>query len=214
MIFYEILSKKAGFFLFYRIMKYLIAGLGNIGPEYELSRHNIGFLVADRLADLRKVNFEPARLASKTEFKFKGRQFHLIKPVTYMNQSGKAVRYWLETLKIPVSNLLVVVDDIALPFGTLRMRARGSDAGHNGMKNIEKILGSDIYPRLRFGIGDEFPKGSQVDYVLSRFTEEEFEKLPAIIDRACEMIISFGINGIDRTMSQYNKNPGSDARDL
>jgi PTH1 family peptidyl-tRNA hydrolase len=121
-----------------------------------------------------------------------------------MNLSGKAVRYWLNMLKIPVSNLLVVVDDIALPLGSLRMRARGSDAGHNGMRDIESTLGSNEYPRLRFGIGDNFYKGNQVEYVLSRFSEDEFKLLPAIIDRACDMILSFGTIGIDRTMNQYN----------
>ena len=185
-------------------MKYLIAGLGNIGPEYELTRHNIGFLVLDRMADLRKKHFEPARLAFKTDFNYKGRRFHLIKPTTFMNLSGKAVRYWMNTLKIPGENLLVVVDDIALPLGMLRMRSKGSDAGHNGMKNVEATLGSNVYPRLRFGIGDDFHKGGQVDFVLSRFAEEEFKKLPPVLDRACEMILSFGTIGIDRTMNQYN----------
>ena len=185
-------------------MKYLIAGLGNIGPEYELTRHNMGFLVLDRLADSKKASFEPSRLASKAEFKYKGRHFHLIKPSTFMNLSGKAVRYWQNALKIPTKNLLVVVDDIALPLGALRLRTKGSDAGHNGMKDIELVLGSNVYPRLRIGIGGDFPKGRQVDYVLGRFTKDEFEQLPSIMDRACEAILSYGTLGIERTMTQYN----------
>lgn len=127
-------------------MKYLIAGLGNIGPEYELTRHNIGFLVLDRIADQHKINFTTQRLADKAEWKFKGKQIHLIKPNTYMNLSGKAIAYWLQELKIPKENLLVIVDDLALPFGTLRMRTKGSSAGHNGLKNIELILGGQEYP--------------------------------------------------------------------
>src|SRR5271154_510899 len=137
-------------------MKYLIAGLGNIGPEYEITRHNIGFLVLDRLADNRKIDFKTERLADKSELKYKGRQLHLIKPNTYMNLSGKAIAYWLQELKIPKENLLIVVDDIALPFGNLRLRAKGSAAGHNGLKNIEELLGGQDYSRLRMGIGSNF----------------------------------------------------------
>ncbi|MGK7394861.1 MAG: aminoacyl-tRNA hydrolase [Candidatus Cyclobacteriaceae bacterium M3_2C_046] len=185
-------------------MKYLIAGLGNIGAEYELTRHNIGFLVLDQLADQQKVNFNSDRLAQKADFKFKGRQFHLIKPSTYMNLSGKAVKYWLNELKIPVENCLIITDDIALPFGKLRLRLKGSNAGHNGLGNIQEILGSNQYPRLRFGIGDNFPKGRQVDYVLSRFSQQEFEDLGSFIHKANEMILSFGTIGPERTMSQFN----------
>jgi PTH1 family peptidyl-tRNA hydrolase len=185
-------------------MKYLIAGLGNIGPEYELTRHNIGFLTLDRLADNHKADFKTERLADKAEVKFKGRQLHLIKPNTYMNLSGKAVSYWLQDLKIPKENLLVVLDDVALPFGSLRMRKSGSSAGHNGLNNIEMLLGGQDYPRLRFGIGNDYPKGQQVDFVLSRFTPQEFEALPAIMDKAVEMIFSFCTIGIDRTMSAHN----------
>ena len=151
-------------------MKYLIAGLGNIGPEYELTRHNIGFLVLDRLADQHKLSFELSRHAEKSELKYKGRQIHFIKPTTYMNLSGKAVSYWLNELKIPKENLLVVLDDLALPFGTLRMRTKGSSAGHNGLKNIEELLGGQDYARLRFGISDTFNKGHQKNYVLSNFS--------------------------------------------
>lgn len=185
-------------------MKYLIAGLGNIGPEYELTRHNIGFLVLDRLADTEKLSFSTERLADKTEYKFKGKQFHLIKPNTYMNLSGKAVSYWLQELNIPRERLLVIVDDVALPFGTLRLRTKGSRAGHNGLKNIELVLGSQDYPRLRFGIGNNYMKGQQVDFVLSRFTDEEFTALPAVMDKAIEMIRSFGTIGAERTMSSFN----------
>jgi len=185
-------------------MKYLIAGLGNIGPEYQLTRHNIGFLVLDQLADQHKVDFEIDRLATKSEFKYKGRHIHLIKPSTYMNLSGKAVAYWMNDLKIPKENLLVVMDDIALPFGSLRLRTKGSSAGHNGLKNIELILGGQEYSRLRFGVGSEFGKGQQVDYVLSNFTKEEFTKLPEVMKKANEMILSFCTAGPAITMSQFN----------
>lgn len=186
-------------------MKYLIAGLGNIGPEYELTRHNIGFLTLDRLADQQKINFAVDRLAQKAEFKFKGRSIHLIKPNTFMNLSGKAVAYWLNDLKVPKENLLVLVDDLALPFGTLRMRTKGSAAGHNGLKNIELLLGGQEYARLRFGIGNDFGKGQQADFVLSNFDKEEFEKLPAAMDKANEMVLSFCTQGPERTMSLFNK---------
>jgi PTH1 family peptidyl-tRNA hydrolase len=185
-------------------MKYLIAGLGNIGPEYELTRHNIGFLVLDRLADQHKLEFELSRHAEKSELKYKGRQIHLIKPTTYMNLSGKAVSYWLNELKIPKENLLVVLDDLALPFGTLRMRTKGSSAGHNGLKNIEELIGGQDYPRLRFGIGDDFGKGYQKDYVLSNFEKKEFDELPILMDKASEMILSFCTIGAAKTMSLFN----------
>lgn len=186
-------------------MKYLIAGLGNIGADYEITRHNIGFLVLDRLADKFNIEFTTDRLAFTAHFKHKGRNIHLIKPTTYMNLSGKAVNFWMQELKVPVENMLVVTDDIALPFGKLRMRAKGSNAGHNGLRNIESILGGNKYPRLRFGIGDEFHKGQQVDYVLSKFSQEEFDALPERMDKACDMILSFCTIGINRTMSQFNE---------
>ncbi len=185
-------------------MKYLIAGLGNIGPEYELTRHNIGFLVLDQLADQHKVTFTTERLAQHAECKFKGRSLHLIKPTTFMNLSGKAIAYWLQELKIPRENLLVVMDDIALPFGSLRLRPKGSSAGHNGLKNIELLLNGQDYARLRFGVGNDFGKGRQVDYVLSNFNHEEFKKMPDIMIKACQIIESFCTTGIERTMSQYN----------
>jgi PTH1 family peptidyl-tRNA hydrolase len=185
-------------------MKYLIAGLGNIGPTYELTRHNVGFLVVDQLADLHKVSFSTTRLADKCEFKFKGRSIHLIKPSTFMNLSGKAIAYWLNELKIPKDNLLVIVDDIALPFGSLRLRTKGSSAGHNGLKNIELVLNGQDYSRLRVGIGNEFSKGQQVDFVLGNFEQEEFQKLPDIMKRATEMILSFCTAGPALTMTQFN----------
>ncbi len=186
-------------------MKYLIAGLGNIGGEYELTRHNIGFLVLDQLADKHSATFTTSRLADKTELKIKGRSIHLIKPTTYMNLSGKAIAYWLQELKIPKENLLVVVDDLALPFGSLRMRTKGSSAGHNGLKNIELLLNGQDYNRLRFGIGNEFGKGQQVDYVLSNFSQEEFKLLPDAMTKANEMILSFCTIGVERTMNLFNK---------
>jgi PTH1 family peptidyl-tRNA hydrolase len=185
-------------------MKYLIVGLGNIGPEYEITRHNIGFLTLDRLADQQKVEFETLKLAMKSEFKYKGRQIHLIKPTTYMNLSGKAVNYWMQELKISKENILVITDDIALPFGKLRLRAKGSSAGHNGLKNIEQLTGGQGYARLKFGVGDDFHKGQQVDYVLSPFKKQEFEELPFAMDKACEMILGFTTIGVNMTMSQFN----------
>ena len=186
-------------------MKYLIAGLGNIGPEYELTRHNIGFLVLDRLADTQKINFKTERLADRAELKYKGRQLHLIKPNTFMNLSGKAIAYWLQELKIPKENLLVIVDDLALPFGSLRLRQKGSAAGHNGLKNIELLLGGQEYSRLRFGIGNNFSKGQQVDFVLSKFDKEEFVGMPQAMDKSIEVIYSFCTTGIERTMNFFNK---------
>ncbi|HTH57255.1 MAG TPA: aminoacyl-tRNA hydrolase [Cyclobacteriaceae bacterium] len=185
-------------------MKYLIAGLGNIGPEYELTRHNIGFLVLDRIADNHKVEFKTDRLADKGELKYKGRQLHLIKPNTYMNLSGKAIAYWLQELKIPKENLLVIVDDIALPFGSLRLRTKGSSAGHNGLKNIEQLLGGQDYSRLRFGIGNHFSKGQQVDFVLSNFDKTELHELPTIMDKAAEAVYAFSTIGPERAMNFFN----------
>jgi PTH1 family peptidyl-tRNA hydrolase len=186
-------------------MKFLIAGLGNIGAEYELTRHNIGFLVLDQLADQHATTFSSARLADKAEFKFKGKAIHLIKPTTFMNLSGKAIAYWMNELKIPKENILVVVDDLALPFGTLRLRTKGSAAGHNGLKNIELVLAGQDYSRLRFGIGNEFGKGQQIDYVLSNFSKDEFDQMADVIKRANEMILSFCTIGAERTMNLFNK---------
>lgn len=186
-------------------MKYLIVGLGNIGPEYADTRHNIGFMVADELAKQAKASFTNLRLSYYTEFSYKGRRVHVIKPTTYMNLSGKAVNYWMQELKIPIENVLVIVDDLALPFGTLRIKPKGSAAGHNGLKSIESVVGGVDYARLRFGISDNYPKGRQVDYVLSGFDEDEQLALPALIDRSVEMILSFVAVGAELTMTRFNK---------
>lgn len=185
-------------------MKYLIAGLGNVGAQYELTRHNIGFLVLDRLADLQKASFSLERHAHKAEFKHKGRSIHLIKPTTYMNLSGKALQYWMQQLQIPIENVLVITDDIALPFGKLRMRPKGSDAGHNGLKNIAEVLKTQEYPRLRFGIGNDFAKGRQVDYVLGNFPQEQLNEILPLLDKACDMSLAFCTLGIQQTMNQFN----------
>lgn len=184
-------------------MKFLIVGLGNIGAEYELTRHNIGFLVADYLADKAKVTFQTSRLARTANFKYKGKSIHLIKPSTFMNLSGKAVNYWMQYLKVPIENTLIITDDIALPLEKIRMRPKGSSAGHNGLNNIEETIGSN-YPRLRVGIGNDFSKGKQVDYVLSRFSETELELLPKIIKGAGSAALSFCSIGIERTMNFFN----------
>lgn len=186
-------------------MKYLIAGLGNRGPEYADTRHNIGFMVVDDLARQHGADFSLERHAWYSEVRVKGRTLHLIKPTTYMNLSGKAVAYWLQTLKIPHENMLVILDDVALPFGTIRLRPKGGDAGHNGLKHINLMLGTTAYPRLRFGIGDNYFKGQQVDYVLSGFDEDELMELPALIDRSVEMVMHFATIGIELTMTQFNK---------
>ena len=185
-------------------MKYLIVGLGNIGDEYAATRHNIGFRVLDALAKASNLVFEDRRYGFVAEMRLKGRSLLLLKPSTYMNLSGNAVRYWLQKEKIPVENLLVVVDDLALPFGTLRLKPRGSDAGHNGLKHIQQILGGDGYARLRFGIGNDFPRGGQIDYVLGAFTPEEEELLPAKLERAGEIVKEFCLAGIDTAMNRYN----------
>jgi PTH1 family peptidyl-tRNA hydrolase len=186
-------------------MKYLIVGLGNIGPEYALTRHNVGFMVLDRLAQIEKLEFKLDKLASVAEFKYKGRTIVLIKPTTYMNLSGKAMNYWMNIHKVPVENTLVIVDDLALPFGKLRIKPKGSSAGHNGLKNIESILGNDNYPRLKFGIGNDFPKGKQIDYVLGKFDNNDFAELPLKLDKAIDMILSFCSVGIERTMNFLNE---------
>jgi PTH1 family peptidyl-tRNA hydrolase len=185
-------------------MKFLITGLGNIGAEYELTRHNAGFLVVDQLADKFDVQFVTDRYARKALIRHKGRQIHLIKPSTYMNLSGNAVNYWLQALKIPLEHLLVVTDDIALPLGKLRMRAKGSDAGHNGLKHIVEVLGTNQFPRLRVGIGNDFLRGQQIDYVLGKWKEEELKVMEPVWEKACDMILGFCTIGIDRTMSRYN----------
>lgn len=186
-------------------MKYLIAGLGNIGQEYKNTRHNIGFQILDALAGVSNISFEDNRYGFISEFRHKARTFILLKPTTYMNLSGKAVSYWLKKENIPLENLLVLVDDLALPFGTIRIRAQGSDGGHNGLKNITEVVGNQNYARLRFGIGDNFHKGFQVDYVLGEWSGEEEKELPEKKDVCIEIIKSFGTVGIERTMNVFNK---------
>lgn len=185
-------------------MKYLIVGLGNIGAEYAATRHNIGFRVLDALAEASNTVFSSQRYGSVAEMKFKGRTFVLLKPSTYMNLSGKAVSYWMQAEKIPLENVFVIVDDIALPFGTIRIRTKGSDGGHNGLKSIAELLGTSAYARLRFGIGGDFPKGMQIDYVLGEWTKEESAALPERLTVAGEAIRAFGTIGLERTMNQYN----------
>lgn len=186
-------------------MKYLIVGLGNIGPEYLLTRHNIGFMVLDRLASSFDTKFAMERLAYHTEIKHKGKQIHLIKPTTFMNLSGKAVNYWMKELKIEKDNILIITDDIALPYGKLRTRPKGSHGGHNGLRNIQEILTTPEYPRLRFGVGDDFGKGRQVEYVLGNFSAPQLDELPLHLDRACDIITSFCLQGLEKTMNSYNQ---------
>lgn len=188
-------------------VKYLIAGLGNIGAEYAETRHNIGFKVLDALAASDAV-FEPSRYGSVARLKYKGRTLILLKPSTYMNLSGKAVAYWMQHEKIPLGNLMVVTDDLALPYGTMRIRAKGSDGGHNGLKSINSSLGTTEYARMRMGIGSDFPQGTQVDYVLSEWSPEEKAAMPAKLESAGEAIKSFAAIGLERTMNLYNKKPG------
>lgn len=185
-------------------MKYLIAGLGNMGPDYDDTRHNIGFDVVDALAQEFSVAFKNDQLGDLAEFRHKGRTFVLLKPSTFMNRSGKAVRYWLQKKKIDEKNLLVVVDDFQLDLGKIRLRPNGSDGGHNGLKDINQVLGGQQYARLRVGIGKDFPKGRQVDFVLGTWTAEEKDKLPKVIELAAEVVKSFGTIGLERTMNTYN----------
>ena len=186
-------------------MKYLIVGLGNIGIEYDMTRHNIGFDVADAFVINHGGNFTLDRHANVANVKWKGKSFVVIKPTTYMNLSGKAVKYWLDKEKIPVENMLVVLDDLALPIEALRLRGSGSAAGHNGLKNIELILQTDQYARLRFGIGNNYPKGKQADFVLSRWNSDELPIVKDKVLKSVEIIESFATQGLAKTMSLYNK---------
>jgi PTH1 family peptidyl-tRNA hydrolase len=185
-------------------LKYLIAGLGNIGEEYSCTRHNIGFTILDALAGASNIRFKDTRLAFSANLNYKSRIFVLIKPTTYVNLSGRAVHYWMKKEKIPLDRLLVVVDDLALPFGTLRLRPHGGDGGHNGLAHINQILGTQQYARLRFGIGNEFFSGNQVRHVLGAWTEEEKDGLAERIKVAGDIILSFGTTGVERTMNLYN----------
>uniref|UniRef100_UPI003FF00775 aminoacyl-tRNA hydrolase n=1 Tax=Prevotella sp. TaxID=59823 RepID=UPI003FF00775 len=185
--------------------KYLIVGLGNVGQEYDMTRHNTGFMVLNAFAKASNIVFDDRRYGFVAETSLKGRKIFLLKPTTFMNLSGNAVRYWLAKEKIDVERMLVVVDDLALPLGSLRLKASGSNAGHNGLGNIQSVLGTERYCRLRVGIGNDFPRGMQVEWVLGRYSDEEMKALAPAIDTACEMIRSFVLAGVDITMNQYNK---------
>ncbi len=186
-------------------MQYLIVGLGNIGDEYAETRHNIGFRVLDALATASNLVFEDRRYGFVTNLRVKNKRLLLLKPSTYMNASGNAVRYWMQKEKIPVERVLIVVDDLALPFGALRLRPGGSEAGHNGLRSITQCLGTQQYARLRFGIGNDFPRGGQVDFVLGKFGPEDLSAMPERVEMAGEIVKSFALSGIDFTMNHYNK---------
>ena len=185
-------------------MKYLIVGLGNIGDEYRDTRHNIGFKMLDAFAEASNIAFADKRYGFVAHFRIKNAEIVLLKPSTYMNLSGNAVRYWLQQEKIPVENMLVLVDDLNLPFGTIRMRKQGSNGGHNGLGHIQQVLGTQNYARLRFGIGNEFTKGRQVNFVLGQWSEEEEKILPERLKVVCDIIPSFCLQGMDRTMNLFN----------
>lgn len=185
-------------------MKYLIVGLGNIGDEYAATRHNIGFMVADALVESTGGSFKTERYGDIARIRVKNKQIVVLKPSTYMNLSGNAVRYWCAKESVPVDHLMVIVDDLALPFGTIRIKPSGSDAGHNGLKNIAAMLGTQAYPRLRFGIGSDFPRGCQIDYVLGPFPAEEAKLLPERINVAVDAVKDFCLAGLQNAMCNYN----------
>ena len=185
-------------------MKYLIVGLGNVGDEYHETRHNIGFMILDAFAKAYNIAFYTKRYGDIAECRIKNKQLVLLKPSTFMNLSGNAVRYWMEQEKIPMENVLILVDDLALPLGTIRIKGKGSDAGHNGLKNIAQMIGTQNYARLRFGIGNDFPRGMQVDFVLSRFSPEEKKILTERIDIAIEAMKSFVLSGLSFAMNNFN----------
>ncbi|MBR4977481.1 MAG: aminoacyl-tRNA hydrolase [Bacteroidales bacterium] len=191
-------------------MNYLVVGLGNIGAEYANTRHNMGFMVLDAWAQASNILFESGRYGSTATISFKGRKFHLLKPSTYMNLSGKAVRYWMNELKIPVENLIVISDDLNIPFGTLRLRKNGSAGGHNGLTNITELIGTQDYARIRVGIGNEFGRGQQVDYVLGAISDEEKEQMPDVCKRVIEGVKAFATIGPDRAMNVVNTRPKKD----
>nr|WP_317632032.1 aminoacyl-tRNA hydrolase [uncultured Flavobacterium sp.] len=184
--------------------KFLIVGLGNIGPEYVNTRHNIGFKVLNFLANNENVEFQTVKLGQLAELKIKGRTLLLLKPNTYMNLSGKAVQYWMDKENIEKDNILVVTDDLNLPFGSIRIKPKGSDGGHNGLKNIQLLLNTTEYPRFRFGISDQFKKGQQVDYVLGNWSDQELELMPERLELSCEVIKSFALAGLGNTMNSFN----------
>lgn len=185
-------------------MNYLVAGLGNIGPEYADTRHNAGFMVLDAWAQASNAVFQTKRYGDIATVSFKGRNITLLKPSTYMNLSGNAVRYWMNRLDIPISSIIVICDDLNLPFGSLRMRKKGSDGGHNGLKNIQDLLGSQDYCRIRMGIGNEFRNGGQVDYVLGRLDAEQLAKMPELADKVIAGVKDFVLAGPDRAMNSFN----------
>ena len=186
-------------------MKYLVVGLGNIGPEYEDTRHNIGFMVLDAFARANELTYDSDRYAQVTHTKLKNKELYLVKPTTLVNLSGKAVRYWLNQLKIPLTQLLVITDDVDLPLGKLKLKKKGGDAGHNGMKDIINVLDNKNFPRLRFGIGKNYPKGRQVPYVLGEWTEEEKKVIKPQLEHTNQLIKDWVLQGIDNTMTKYNK---------
>lgn len=186
-------------------MKYLIVGLGNIGPEYALTRHNVGFMVLDRLAAQHDFKFTMQKLAYTAEWKYKGRQIYFIKPTTYMNLSGKALRYYMDAYKVDLENVMVITDEIQLPQGKIRIKPKGSHGGHNGLRNIEELLGTQAYIRMRFGVGNDFPRGQQVRYVLENFPEKNFEELLIDLDRAGDAVLDFCTLGINQTMNNFNQ---------
>lgn len=184
--------------------KYLIVGLGNIGEKYQNTRHNIGFKILDEVAKEHDVSFETDKLGDVTSFRFKGRTFVLLKPSTFMNLSGKAVKYWMQKEKISIDNLLIVTDDLNIDFGTIRVKAKGSDGGHNGLKDIQEKLATNKYPRFRFGVGSNYSKGRQVDYVLGEWTSDEESQLIERLPKSVEVITSFGTAGLANTMNNFN----------
>ncbi len=185
-------------------MNYLVVGLGNIGSEYAGTRHNVGFMVLDAWAKASNIVFRTERYGDVAEVSFKGRNITLLKPSTYMNLSGNAVRYWVAKLKLPLENLIVICDDLNLPFGTLRMRKKGSDGGHNGLKNIQELIGTQEYPRIRIGIGNNFQKGGQVNFVIGEMSDEEKNAMPEICDQVINGVKAFTTIGIDRAMNSFN----------
>lgn len=184
--------------------KFLIVGLGNLGFKYQNTRHNIGFEILDYLAKEQDQEFQSEKLADVCGFKYKGRQFILAKPLTFMNLSGKAVRYWMQTENIKLKNLLIITDDINLDFGTIRIKAKGSSGGHNGLQHIQETLNTNVYPRFRFGIGSQFPKGQQIDYVLGYWNDDEKSHLIERLEKASQAVLSFGFAGMENTMNNFN----------
>ena len=186
-------------------MKYLIVGIGNKGEEYKETRHNVGFKVAEKIAESLEAPFKSTNFGWMAEGRYKGRKVFILKPDTYVNLSGNAVKYWMQKENIPLENILIITDDLALPFGSLRLKGKGSDAGHNGLKNIQQVLNTPNYARLRFGISADFEKGKQIDYVIGEWSDEERDKLPERIEKFSEAALSFVFAGLSNTMNSFNK---------